>query len=107
MFKATLPFAERKAHLLGEIRLTSKFVDQAAMGIFNQQRVVFMLAVNINQQLTQQALAAGVETDEIASMAKARRNKTYLPNAPFPDRLEVTTDLHAALAGAAVLEPAK
>ena len=42
----------------------------------------------------------GIETDEIASMAKARCNKTYLPSAPFPDRLEVTTDLDAALAGA-------
>jgi len=42
----------------------------------------------------------GIETDEIASMAKARRNKTYLPNAPFPDRLEVTTALDTALAGA-------
>ena len=42
----------------------------------------------------------GIETHEIASMAKTRRNKTYLPNAPFPDRLEVTTELDAALAGA-------
>ncbi len=42
----------------------------------------------------------GIETDEIASMAKARRNATYLPNAPFPELLEVTIDLEAALSGA-------
>ncbi len=42
----------------------------------------------------------GIETDEIASMAKARCNTTYLPNAPFPEKLEVTVDLEEALAGA-------
>jgi glycerol-3-phosphate dehydrogenase (NAD(P)+) len=42
----------------------------------------------------------GIETDEIRSMAKARRNKTYLPNAPFPETLELTTELHEALADA-------
>jgi len=42
----------------------------------------------------------GIETHEIESMAKARRNTTYLPDAPFPDRLAVTTDFEAALAGA-------
>ena len=42
----------------------------------------------------------GIETDEIESMAKARCNTTYLPSAPFPDRLEVTTDFETALVGA-------
>lgn len=42
----------------------------------------------------------GIETDEIEAMSKARVNKTYLPNAPFPERLQVTTDLDTALAGA-------
>jgi glycerol-3-phosphate dehydrogenase (NAD(P)+) len=42
----------------------------------------------------------GIETDEIASMAKARCNKTYLPNVPFPEGLEVTIDLEQALTGA-------
>jgi len=42
----------------------------------------------------------GIETHEIEAMAAARRNKTYLPNAPFPDRLAVTTDLDVALADA-------
>ena len=42
----------------------------------------------------------GIETDEIESMAKARCNTTYLPSAPFPDRLEVTTDFATALVGA-------
>jgi glycerol-3-phosphate dehydrogenase (NAD(P)+) len=45
----------------------------------------------------------GIETDEIAAMAKARCNQTYLPNAPFPDRLEVTMDLDAALDDADVV----
>jgi glycerol-3-phosphate dehydrogenase (NAD(P)+) len=39
----------------------------------------------------------GIETDEIAAMAKKRCNKTYLPNAPFPDNLAVTTELDEAL----------
>jgi glycerol-3-phosphate dehydrogenase (NAD(P)+) len=42
----------------------------------------------------------GIETDEIRAMAKARRNATYLPNAPFPGGLDVTTELGEALAGA-------
>ena len=45
----------------------------------------------------------GIETDEIASMGKARRNTTYLPNAPFPENLEVTTDLEEALSSAEVV----
>lgn len=45
----------------------------------------------------------GIETDAIASMAKARCNTTYLPNAPFPEQLEVTIDLEAALSGAEVV----
>jgi glycerol-3-phosphate dehydrogenase (NAD(P)+) len=42
----------------------------------------------------------GIETHEIESMAKERRNTTYLPDAPFPERLNVTTDLDTALTGA-------
>jgi len=42
----------------------------------------------------------GIETHEIESMAKARRNTTYLPDAPFPDRLTVTTEFETALDGA-------
>lgn len=42
----------------------------------------------------------GIETHEIASMAKARCNTTYLPNAPFPDELAVTIDFEEALSGA-------
>jgi glycerol-3-phosphate dehydrogenase (NAD(P)+) len=42
----------------------------------------------------------GIETDEIESMARERRNATYLPAAPFPDRLEVTTELDTALSDA-------
>ncbi len=43
----------------------------------------------------------GIEADEIKAMAKARRNATYLPDAAFPDNLEVTTDFGEAVAGAA------
>ena len=42
----------------------------------------------------------GIETHEIESMARERRNTTYLPDAPFPERLSVTTDLDTALAHA-------
>jgi len=42
----------------------------------------------------------GIETDEIASMARARCNTTYLPNASFPDALGVTIDFEEALDGA-------
>jgi glycerol-3-phosphate dehydrogenase (NAD(P)+) len=42
----------------------------------------------------------GIETDEIRAMARARRNSKYLPHAPFPDDLRVTTDLAEAVAGA-------
>ncbi len=40
----------------------------------------------------------GIETQEIKAMAKARRNATYLPDAKFPDNLEVTTELEKAVA---------
>ncbi len=40
----------------------------------------------------------GIETQEIKAMAKARRNATYLPDAKFPDNLEVTTELERAVA---------
>src|SRR5690606_8246957 len=36
-----------------------------------------------------------------AAMASERRNARYLPEAGFPERLEVTADLAAALTGAA------
>jgi len=42
----------------------------------------------------------GIETHEIRSMAKARRNTTYLPEVEFPDGLEVTTEFEEAVAGA-------
>lgn len=42
----------------------------------------------------------GIETQEIEAMAKARRNATYLPDAKFPDNLEVTTELEKAVADA-------
>ena len=41
----------------------------------------------------------GIEKDEIAAMARARCNTAYLPRAPFPDALQVTTELDAALEG--------
>jgi len=34
-----------------------------------------------------------------AAMQRARRNEHYLPQAPFPDRLEITTELAATLDG--------
>jgi glycerol-3-phosphate dehydrogenase (NAD(P)+) len=42
----------------------------------------------------------GIETHEIESMARERYNTTYLPDARFPDRLDVTTDLDTALGNA-------
>jgi glycerol-3-phosphate dehydrogenase (NAD(P)+) len=42
----------------------------------------------------------GIETHEIESMARERHNATYLPDARFPDRLDVTTDLDTALGNA-------
>ncbi len=42
----------------------------------------------------------GIETREIEAMAKARRNVTYLPDAEFPDNLEVTTDFEEAVVDA-------
>jgi len=42
----------------------------------------------------------GIEHDEIKSMARTRRNATYLPDANFPDELQVTTELDEALTGA-------
>lgn len=41
----------------------------------------------------------GVEKDEITAMARDRRNTAYLPGAPFPEALQVTTELDAALEG--------
>jgi glycerol-3-phosphate dehydrogenase (NAD(P)+) len=34
---------------------------------------------------------------DVAAMARARRNERYLPETPFPERLEVTADLAAAV----------
>ena len=42
----------------------------------------------------------GIEVGEIKAMAHARRNITYLPEASFPDELEVTTELDEALENA-------
>ena len=42
----------------------------------------------------------GIEVGEIKAMAHARRNITYLPEANFPDGLEVTTELDEALENA-------
>ena len=42
----------------------------------------------------------GIEHDEIKSMARTRRNTTYLPGANFPEELQVTTELDEALTGA-------
>ena len=42
----------------------------------------------------------GIERHEIKAMARARRNTAYLPEAGFPDGLEVTTELDEALADA-------
>ncbi len=39
----------------------------------------------------------GIERDEIRAMARKRRNDAYLPGAPFPESLEVTTRLEDAL----------
>ena len=41
----------------------------------------------------------GIEKDEITAMARDRRNTAYLPGAPFPEALQVTTELDAALEG--------
>ena len=35
----------------------------------------------------------GIEHDEIKSMAKTRRNSAYLPDASFPDPLQVTNPI--------------
>jgi glycerol-3-phosphate dehydrogenase (NAD(P)+) len=42
----------------------------------------------------------GHDPAAIASMARARRNERYLPDAPFPALLELTPDLAAAVASA-------
>ena len=42
----------------------------------------------------------GIEVDEILAMARERCNSAYLPGAPFPDELQVTTELAEALRGA-------
>ena len=42
----------------------------------------------------------GIEKHEIKSMARARRNTAYLPEASFPDELQVTTELDEALTAA-------
>lgn len=39
----------------------------------------------------------GIERDEIHAMARERRNDAYLPGVPFPEPLEVTTQLDEAL----------
>ncbi len=42
----------------------------------------------------------GHDPAEIARLAQARRNERYLPDAPFPDLLEITPDLKSAVAAA-------
>jgi glycerol-3-phosphate dehydrogenase (NAD(P)+) len=42
----------------------------------------------------------GRDADQLDRMAAERRNRRYLPDAPFPDRLHATADLAVALAGA-------
>ena len=42
----------------------------------------------------------GIERDEIRTMARERRNDAYLPGIPFPEPLEVTTQLAEALRAA-------
>lgn len=42
----------------------------------------------------------GIERDEIHTMARERRNEAYLPGAPFPESLAVTTELDDALGDA-------
>ena len=42
----------------------------------------------------------GIECDEIHAMARKRCNDAYLPGAPFPEQLEVTTRLEDALGDA-------
>jgi glycerol-3-phosphate dehydrogenase (NAD(P)+) len=42
----------------------------------------------------------GRDTAQIHSMQRTRRNMRYLPDAAFPNNLEVTADLSAALSGA-------
>jgi glycerol-3-phosphate dehydrogenase (NAD(P)+) len=39
----------------------------------------------------------GRNAQAVAEMARARRNERYLPETPFPERLEVTADLAAAV----------
>ena len=41
----------------------------------------------------------GRDTEQLAAMAAARVNARYLPEGPFPERLEAVTDLDAALDG--------
>jgi glycerol-3-phosphate dehydrogenase (NAD(P)+) len=42
----------------------------------------------------------GRDRARLAEMAASRRNERYLPSAPFPDSLQVESDLPAALSGA-------
>jgi len=42
----------------------------------------------------------GRDAERLAAMGRARRNERYLPSVPFPDALEVETELARALAGA-------
>ncbi len=41
----------------------------------------------------------GIESQEIAAMAKSRINSTYLPDVNFPDGLDVTSDFEEAISG--------
>jgi len=41
----------------------------------------------------------GRDADQLAVLARERRNARYLPNAAFPDNLEITADLAGALSG--------
>jgi glycerol-3-phosphate dehydrogenase (NAD(P)+) len=45
------------------------------------------------------AVLWGRAGDHVGSMQRARRNERYLPDAPFPPALEVTTDLESAVRG--------
>jgi glycerol-3-phosphate dehydrogenase (NAD(P)+) len=46
------------------------------------------------------AVLWGRVPSHVAALAQARRNERYLPSVPFPDGLEITSDLEAAVAAA-------
>ena len=104
----------RQLHLAGQVGGTGELVEQATMGIGLEQRLVFVLAVDIDQQLAQDlevALGAGRAVDiaaraafggdDPAQDARAVAFKVALgqPGTGFGDILQVERGQYIGLVG--------